>query len=427
MESLLAFIQKTKNTVYEVCIIYLISIVTNILGSGDITDFHSVLDEITDISNFSIILMYICMVLLILYTVLFNVLKNISANYEPTEILNEIIRKNSSTIFDSVKIGSNITWGEDRLLLLAPNIILGWKPKDIRIGKYESEKYEFPRKEENSYNKYCETPKIIEATERGNNLPRYMVTEYTPNFNKNDQRLYINLQKTDWSQTSYVWDKQYGEKKGSKSADNDHKREFVTELFNEKAEFLPNSFCLHLILETKNEKVVLAKVNVSKRNDNPGTFAATIGEQIEEYDFLDNCDFYEDFVTRWVKRAITEEFGLTQDTYNRYVDENSIKVLGLNFEGNIYNFSLITTVKLNVDLERFLLRHQGLMQVSEIGVCKAISLDEIPQILLETDWKVSKEYHPSSYLRLFTFYLHKKGYKATAKEFAKYQQKLKKK
>lgn len=227
---------------YEVCIIYLISIVTNILGSGDITDFHSVLDEITDISNFSIILMYICMVLLILYTVLFNVLKNISANYEPTEILNEIIRKNSSTIFDSVKIGSNITWGEDRLLLLAPNIILGWKPKDIRIGKYESEKYEFPRKEENSYNKYCETPKIIEATERGNNLPRYMVTEYTPNFNKNDQRLYINLQKTDWSQTSYVWDKQYGEKKGSKSADNDHKEKLLQNCLMKKQNFFPIAF-----------------------------------------------------------------------------------------------------------------------------------------------------------------------------------------
>ena len=57
----------------------------------------------------------------------------------------------------------------------------------------------------------------------------------------------------------------------------------------------------------------------------------SIGEQLELSDFVDQRDFQEDFVTEWTRRAVCEEFGLSENQYAEVFDERSLRVLSLDF------------------------------------------------------------------------------------------------
>lgn len=88
----------------------------------------------------------------------------------------------------------------------------------------------------------------------------------------------------------------------------------------------PNSLCLHLVIET-----LITEISKEKSNDYPTTKAVSIGEQLELSDFVDQRDFQEDFVTEWTRRAVCEEFGLSENQYAEVFDERSLRVLSLDF------------------------------------------------------------------------------------------------
>ena len=53
---------------------------------------------------------------------------------------------------------------------------------------------------------------------------------------------------------------------------------------------------------------------------------------------------HDDFLTTWTERAIREEFGI--EDYDRIVNNNSIRALAFDFEGDIHDIALVTIVSL---------------------------------------------------------------------------------
>ena len=175
--------------------------------------------------------------------------------------------------------------------------------------------------------------------------------------------------------------------------------------------YLPNSFCMQLLIEALDNKVVLSRISQAKINDNPGTWAATLGEQLELEDFTDGNNFYDDFVVRWLRRALLEEYKFDDRMYEDMVSEESLKVLSVDFESDRYNFALLCTVQLRYTFDSFCRKVAPILATEEAIELGCIDLRDIPKVLVGYDDESERaNYHPSTYLRLFLFLVHKSGY-----------------
>lgn len=223
------------------------------------------------------------------------------------------------------------------------------------------------------------------------------------------------LKKTYWRHCQFVWKRYKGEK------NEEEKRilwrnEIVSDHLKNslKVAKYPNSFCLHLVIETSEGKVLITEISKEKVNDYPTTKAVSLGEQIELSDFVDAKDFQQDFVTEWTRRAVCEEFGITAAQYEEEFDEKSLRVLSIDMEMDIYNFALVCTVKMRHGCEQLKKVVNTTIEQKEISDMTEMDLDMIPSVLMGYPGN-ENEYHPSSYLRLLVFYLYKKGYRRTCK------------
>ena len=227
----------------------------------------------------------------------------------------------------------------------------------------------------------------------------------------------VGLAKTFWRHCQFVWKRYYGEENELE------KRElWRNQIVREHLESglrvarYPNSFCLHLVIETENGNVLITEISKEKVNDYPTTKAVSLGEQIELSDFVEPKDFQEDFVKEWTKRAVCEEFGITAAQYEEEFEVASLRVLSLDMEMDIYNFALVCTIKMRHSCEQFTKIVNTTIEQKEISNMFELSINKIPDILMAYP-NNRNEYHPSSYLRLLVFYIYKNGYRRTCKEF----------
>ena len=96
------------------------------------------------------------------------------------------------------------------------------------------------------------------------------------------------------------------------------------------------------------------------------------------------------------------------------MDQDSIRVLSVDMEGDIYNFTIMCVVKLTCSINIFHNEIACTIESKEIATIKALDVNSIPRILVGNgNAEERKLYHPSTYLRLLMFYLHKNGIKRT--------------
>lgn len=98
-----------------------------------------------------------------------------------------------------------------------------------------------------------------------------------------------------------------------------------------------------------------------------------------------------------------EEFGLSEIQYADLFEEKSLSVLALDFEMDIYNFSLVSSIRLRQTCEEFKRVVGSTIEQKEISDIQEMPLEEIPYVLMRYPHN-EREYHPSSYLRLLLFY-----------------------
>lgn len=264
------------------------------------------------------------------------------------------------------------------------NILLSFEDisdiHDVFIAEYDEREYRIEDKSMyNLYQSYADN----NANVKFNNCTRLMLTGYVLT---HQNKLSIKVKKTDWIYTNFIWNRY--------CVDLSFRNESQINL--SKNVFYPNSLCLHLIVETSNNKILLCRISDKKKNDFPHKWAASIGEQLEVVDFNNKrCNFIE----LWLKRAIREEFSIQDKFYDDFFDYDSVLFLGLVFEEYLYNFSFVCRIKSklsNKELSQYL---KGIIPNNEITDYQFLDIMELRTLIS----KCKREYnifHPSTLTRL---------------------------
>lgn len=345
--------------------------------------------------NKSNILTYIAILLILVNTLLKLILKRYFKNKTVDSRLRQIYEKYTDNIFKGHET-EGISWGVGQTVLSAPNMRNGWETSDIRfevdssLYSFEMLKYLHPsfksRNLNEEYEKYLknEFPKKFTT-----DSDRLMLQE-KPVAMTDDNALCIKLKKVKWSQLQFMW---------TKLLTDEIKKEVIDRVFNNKMIIHPNSFCLHLIVKTSDGKILVTENSTNKDNDYAKSWAVSIGEQIDKEDVKDiddDCAYY------WVKRALNEELCIHEEEFNT----KGIHFLSVNLEGDIVNFAFACVVEIFLDSENLISRLCSESRIdNEFKHIEFIEIDDIPKELI----KSSREYHPSSKIRMIYTYLNSKG------------------
>ncbi len=403
----------------EYIAVYLISLVMNYLSDQDVLNgSHTVWQKMTDLNNSAVFVL----VLLIGFAFLFYVLLAIFGYYTRKRNLSaeftEIMKAHTEEIAQPAITGG-LSWGLNRTLWMAPTMVLGLPSKSVMMANYDDTPYDFAPDLREDFDAFVASGYMKQIQKVGNDLPRYMLTRYGSNFDKENPLLTIQLKKTFWRHCQFVWRRYYGEENELEKREL-WRNQIVSEHLESglRVARYPNSFCLHLVIETENGNVLITEISKEKVNDYPTTKAVSLGEQIELSDFVEPKDFQQDFVKEWTRRAVCEEFGITGAQYEEEFEVNSLRVLSLDMEMDIYNFALVCTIKMRHSCEQFTKIVNTTIEQKEISNIIELPLSEVPSILMEYP-KNKDEYHPSSYLRLLVFYLYKNGYRRTCERICR--------
>ena len=443
---LFTWLRKHRETINGIFITIFTSLVFNVISENQknlFYEFDSLILQMFDIRSLGGILIIASLVFLIIFnTALALVSHRINRKSLSREFPDLMKRFTGPYVSESMGKGC-IGWGEGKTVEICSDIIFGWTPDNVIVENYNNEMYSFYTGEdkikkygeksyyfnEKDWLEFKNSPNFQNIIKKGNNLPRFMLRDCSKNYNKKERKLLISLGRTEWSQTSYVWNK-FGKSKGDEVDSNKLMREYSKGITsgNESEPYIPNSFCMHLLIETLDNKVVLSRISQAKINDNPGTWAATLGEQLDLEDFTDGNNFFDNFVMRWMRRAFLDEYKFDENIFKDAVDEETLKIISVNFESDRYNFSLFCTVQLRYTFDTFNKKIAPTLATEEAIEVKGIELKEIPDILMTyEDEAERKKYHPSTYLRLLLFFMHKNGYSKSERILLKRAKELSKK
>lgn len=351
MERLYYYMNKQRSALTGFVVTYIIATITNVITAQQYTSFLLILSEMINFNNFSIVLMWVGIIFVIFYNIIYFILDRYVMKMKTGYQLTKILTENTEYIFDDVREYRGYSWGKDKTLICCDNIIKGWDPKQIVIDRVivhdkGNEYWNAFEGIDKEYSDFMKSDIAKDIINHGNNNKRWMIEDIYQNYSKDNKKIYISLRETDYCTASFVWNMY---KKDTKLAER-----LVKQMFRiKKSNYMPHSLCLHLVIVTSDEKVVTTTISNNKSNDYSESIAVTLGEQIEDTDFLKTTGFYEDFIERWVKRALKEEFGIDGSQYIYITGKDSINVLSFNYEGDIYNISLMVVLNVTVSYKQF--------------------------------------------------------------------------
>ena len=106
---------------------------------------------------------------------------------------------------------------------------------------------------------------------------------------------------------------------------------------------------------------------------------------------------------------------------------NSLRVLSVDFEGDIYNVALTCLLKLNIDANQLKLIKEIKIDSNEsTNEFRECTEQDVRKILLEYP-NNKNDYHPSTYLRLLMFHLYSSKQFATMSAIVKDNKKMNRK
>lgn len=299
--------------VVEYWVVYCISVVMNFISEADVVkDSSQFWCRMTDLSNPATFILVVVTGFALVFYILLYLLYRYSLKQKFSVKFSNIMR-NHSDLSVLPNLDGGVFWGKDRTLWIASPLILGLKPENVIVDKYDGDSFYFSDdKFAKSFSEFESGNYMKGVRKMQNDLPRYMLERFNSNFNKNTPLLSINLKQTRWAYCQYVWNRYRGQENAAEKNIQWH-NQIISEYFDNglKIAKYPNSFCLHLVIETADGKVLITEISQEKSNDYPKTKAVSIGEQLELADFLTPRDFCDNFVGVWAMRAVCEEFGLS--------------------------------------------------------------------------------------------------------------------
>lgn len=344
-------------------------------------------------STFIIIL---SLLIVLMYFVLEKFLDLFLSNKSLDSRFLELIEPFKSDLFSNQQI-SGYGWGENQTFVAAPRIQEGLKTDEIEFevsnshyNWHEIKRLDEELKDRDFNKEYEEYMKNEFYKYFTYDSERLMLTR-KPTIYTDDHRIKIELKKIRWSELQFYWNHVL--------TNDNQKKKYVDNYFSNIEILSPNSFCLHLLVLTEDNKILLVKNSSNKLTDYPNHWTASLGEQIDKDD-VENLQ--EDCAYKWVLRALKEELALTEND----IDKRNIRYLSINLEGNVCNFSFMCMAVINKtskELDTYL--RTELRPDNEFDDFKFLDLEDVPKELVTP----SLTYHPSSQLRMLYGYINKKG------------------
>lgn len=158
----------------------------------------------------------------------------------------------------------------------------------------------------------------------------------------------------------------------------------------------PNSLVLHLVVIDADDQVLVARLS-GMRHDNPGTWACTLGEQLDPADLKVAGT---EPILQWVRRAVEEELPGIETR----IDAGQVRFMALNLETDIANYAVVCVVRIALHGPELLARlNTGLSLDQELESVKLLDLDTVPSEILAPSETYPQ--HPSTGIRLIYAYL----------------------
>jgi len=299
-------------------------------------------------------------------------------------------------------------WGLNISVISCPNNSDWWVTSDFRYEKLNTydllELYEHDSDLNKKdvvalYNEYLQNEfrqKFIVDKKRYMLVNRYFST-------KDNSGIIFELKETSWSVFRFFADKILTDERREK---------YIANYFASSKIIFPNSLCLHLVVLTENNKILITKINKSSESDVRDSWAVSIGEQIDEKDME---DMEGDIAAKWVTRAFSEELDITIE--DGHYKQEDIRFMSINLEANVLNFAVCCVVRLRIndsDLTK-ILRDFSSNRDSEVKTFGFMNIDEVPREMVFP----SRNYHPSSHIRMAYAYMYARGSKKLKEELNK--------
>ena len=102
-------------------------------------------------------------------------------------------------MYNSLSIKEGQTCGQNSVLWMAPDLVMGLSPEHVMVDYYDDEAFAFDSELNEEYLSFVRTAEL------GMDGAKYMVTQYRITLNT----LSVQLKRTSWSYCQFVWRNQF--------------------------------------------------------------------------------------------------------------------------------------------------------------------------------------------------------------------------
>jgi hypothetical protein len=270
-----------------------------------------------------------------------------------------------------------IGWGGNLTLQSCPTLHRGWLTTEVKVY-HNTACYSIPKEYSQSYQEYF---RRYYEEKRFFDDKRKIMLRRNPIAFSDSPTLVLETQETLYSQVQF-----YRENVAVLTFKRD---EYIRKAIEELSIDFPHSLCMHLILVTIDDKVLITK-RAPKVAYFPGTWSCSVEEQMSLEDIAEGPD---NVVQRWFERLLREELGLDSETYNK----DNLRVLSVFLESEILSVSICAHVIVDLtskELSRIL---ESLPRTDyEFSEWDFLSHEQ----LLDELFHPSRLYHPTSGYRM---------------------------
>lgn len=283
-----------------------------------------------------------------------------------------------------------IGWDGSLTLQSCPLLHRGWLINEVQI-RHNATRYSIPQEYKQAYEEYFK--KSFDEKRFFDNTVRIMLIRNPIAFS-DSPTLILETQEALYSQIQF-----YRENVALLTSKRD---EYICRATEELCIDFPHSFCMHMIIVTRDDKVLLTK-RAPKVAYFPGMWSCSVEEQLSLQDVQE-----EEPVQKWFERLLREELGLGTETYNK----DNLRVLSVFLESDILNVSLCAHAVIDLISKELEVILESLPRTDyEFSEWKFLSYKD----LLEELFRPTRLYHPTSRYRMLMALIKRFGEPTLAK------------
>jgi isopentenyldiphosphate isomerase len=270
-----------------------------------------------------------------------------------------------------------IGWGGSLTLQSCPILHRGWLTTEVEV-RHNTALYSIPKEYSQSYQEYFY--RYFEEKRFFDNKPSIMLVRNPIAFS-DSPTLVLETQETLYSQVQF-----YRDNVAVLSSKRD---EYIRKAVQELSIDFPHPLCMHLILVTRDDKVLITK-RAPKVSYFPETWSCSVEEQLSLQDVEGGPD---NVLQRWFERLLKEELGLDNRTYTK----DNLRVLSVFLESEILAVSICAHAVVDLSSEELSQILEGLPRTDyEFSEWHFLSHEE----LLDELFRPNRTYHPTSGYRM---------------------------